>query len=301
MKHKTITIFQMTSIIFFLIHHFFLASTNTFLNIANNDWLISYLLGVLLAFFAFRFIIKRQETYQKSIIFHSFGAIILLLVSFLYCLWQTATIIKVNFLQEGTIIQIIVLLCFIAYLISKKNMEQVANLSLLCFFFFFIFFSINIVSILPSLTIDYINPFFQEKQITIFKGAIYYFFMTTIPLLLLFYIKDEHCENKKKQKKYFYFAFSISHITILFQLLMLALGPSIAFSKQDPYPYMLIFHLFANTTVLDRFNYLFSYYILMDNIILLGILLTIIKTLSVDKYSQLVHKQHFPLLNLEHK
>lgn len=299
-EHK-ISNLQLFSLTFFLGHFFFLFYGNKIILVSGNDTLFACILGFFINIIFFKLFLFFRKKYQKKkipfqkTIWQFFGVLCCILCFFI--LRDSSIFVKLNFLEEGNLFQIALLLILISYIISKRNISQVASLSLICFFIFIFLFGTNILGMSNHLTIQYLKPPFTKEVFSLIKGAMLFSFYSLFPCFLLSFIPYHQVENKKSQNKYLYFALIISNLIVIIQYAMLCFGPSLMASSTYSYPYMLIIHKISSFLILDRISYLLSIYVLFDATILLGVLFTIIKMSFANKYNQVVRKVPFVKIN----
>ena len=282
MEHQKISTLQLFSLVFFLSHAFFLFWGNTIIKASGNDTLLACLLGTILNIFLIKILLWLRKKNINSPKIGNYILLPLFLLLTFVLLQQMSHFIQSNFLEQGNLLQIGILLILIAIIISKRNIPQVASLAFLCLIIFCIGFVSNIIGMVPLINSDHLKPLLTNGIMPILRGALLFSFYTILPLLLLLSVPYHNVTPKEKQNKYIYFALIISNLITIIQYTMISFGPSILAASTYTYPYMLIIHKISSFVNLDRIGYFISLYVLLDSTILLGFMFTLIKMLWFD-------------------
>ena len=273
---------QFFCLTFFLSHALFLFFASSLLKISGSDTLLVCIFGTFFNFFLSKIFPFPKKKKEKKKVF-SFLSFLLLFSLTFYLLKETSFFIQRNFLKEGSLFSLLLLLILLSLIISKRKLPQITSLSLLSFFLFLLSFFLQITGSMMNVRLTYMKPPFIHGIIPLLKGIILFSFTTFFPLFLLLFLDTNDRKKTKKEQKYFSFSILFSNIISTLEFFLIAIGPSLSLAKTYDYPYMLVINQTASFLLLDRFSYLFSIFVLLDTTILLGLLFLILKTLLPKK------------------
>ena len=180
------------SLAFFFTHFFFLLYGNNIIKISGNDTLLACLAGIILDIILF--LLSKKFIYKK--IKPSYLLIPILIIFTIILLKDTALFIKSNFLREGNLFYLILLLILTSLLISKRELDQIAHLAFISLLIFFILFLIQVTGTTHSLDVSYLSSNFNSSNIM--KGAILFSCYTYLPFLLFSIFATDKTQKMRK-------------------------------------------------------------------------------------------------------
>lgn len=256
------------SLAFFFTHFFFLLYGNNIIKISGNDTLLACLAGIILDIILF--LLSKKFIYKK--IKPSYLLIPILIIFTIILLKDTALFIKSNFLREGNLFYIILLLILTSLLISKRELDQIAHLAFISLLIFFILFLIQVTGTTHSLDVSYLSSNFNSSNIM--KGAILFSCYTYLPFLLFSIFATD---KTKKMRKAYLLGFLFSLLVVIIKYLMIGLVPSFLLSKYYDYPYMLVMNKISSFLIFNRFYAIFNIFLILDSTIVLACLFSFLK------------------------
>lgn len=256
------------SLAFFFTHFFFLLYGNNIIKISGNDTLLACLAGIILDIILF--LLSKKFIYKK--IKPSYLLIPILIIFTIILLKDTALFIKSNFLREGNLFYLILLLILTSLLISKRELDQIAHLAFISLLIFFILFLIQVTGTTHSLDVSYLSSNFNSSNIM--KGAILFSCYTYLPFLLFSIFATD---KTQKMRKAYLLGFLFSLLVIIIKYLMIGLGPSFLLSKYYDYPYMLVMNKISSFLIFNRFYAIFNIFLILDSTIVLACLFSFLK------------------------
>lgn len=256
------------SLVFFFTHCFFLLYGNNIIKVSGNDTLLACLIGVILDIILFIF--SKKFIYKK--IKPSYLLIPIIIIFTIILLKDTALFIKSNFLREGNLFYLILLLILTSLLISKRELNQIAHLAFISLLIFFFLFLIQVTGATHAIDTSYLDSNFTSSNII--KGALLFSCYTYLPFLLLtIFLTDK----TKKMRKAYLLGFLFSLLVIIIKYLMIGLGPSFLLSKYYDYPYMLVMNKISSFLIFNRFYAIFNIFLILDSTIVLACLFSFLK------------------------
>lgn len=256
------------SLAFFFTHFFFLLYGNNIIKISGNDTLLACLAGIILDIILF--LLSKKFIYKK--IKPSYLLIPILIIFTIILLKDTALFIKSNFLREGNLFYLILLLILTSLLISKRELDQIAHLAFISLLIFFILFLIQVTGATHSLDISYLSSSFNSSNIM--KGAILFSCYTYLPFLLFSIFATD---KTQKMRKAYLLGFLFSLLIVIIKYLMIGLVPSFLLSKYYDYPYMLVMNKISSFLIFNRFYAIFNIFLILDSTIVLACLFSFLK------------------------
>ena len=256
------------SLAFFFTHFFFLLYGNNIIKISGNDTLLACLAGIILDIILF--LLSKKFIYKK--IKPSYLLIPILIIFTIILLKDTALFIKSNFLREGNLFYIILLLILTSLLISKRELDQIAHLAFISLLIFFILFLIQVTGTTHSLDVSYLSSNFNSSNIM--KGAILFSCYTYLPFLLFSIFATD---KTQKMRKAYLLGFLFSLLVVIIKYLMIGLVPSFLLSKYYDYPYMLVMNKISSFLIFNRFYAIFNIFLILDSTIVLACLFSFLK------------------------
>lgn len=256
------------SLAFFFTHFFFLLYGNNIIKISGNDTLLACLAGIILDIILF--LLSKKFIYKK--IKPSYLLIPILIIFTIILLKDTALFIKSNFLREGNLFYLILLLILTSLLISKRELDQIAHLAFISLLIFFILFLIQVTGTTHSLDVSYLSSNFNSSNIM--KGAILFSCYTYLPFLLFSIFATD---KTKKMRKAYLLGFLFSLLVVIIKYLMIGLVPSFLLSKYYDYPYMLVMNKISSFLIFNRFYAIFNIFLILDSTIVLACLFSFLK------------------------
>lgn len=256
------------SLAFFFTHFFFLLYGNNIIKISGNDTLLACLAGIILDIILF--LLSKKFIYKK--IKPSYLLIPILIIFTIILLKDTALFIKSNFLREGNLFYLILLLILTSLLISKRELDQIAHLAFISLLIFFILFLIQVTGTTHSLDVSYLSSNFNSSNIM--KGAILFSCYTYLPFLLFSIFATD---KTQKMRKAYLLGFLFSLLVIIIKYLMIGLVPSFLLSKYYDYPYMLVMNKISSFLIFNRFYAIFNIFLILDSTIVLACLFSFLK------------------------
>ena len=166
------------SLVFFFTHCFFLLYGNNIIKVSGNDTLLACLIGTILDIILFLF--SKKFIYKK--IKPSYLLIPIIIFFTIILLKDTALFIKSNFLREGNLFYLILLLILTSLLISKRELNQIAHLAFISLLIFFFLFLIQVTGATHAIDTSYLDSNFTSSNII--KGALLFSCYTYLPFLL---------------------------------------------------------------------------------------------------------------------
>lgn len=256
------------SLVFLFTHCFFLLYGNNIIKVSGNDTLLACLIGVILDIILFLF--SKKFIYKK--IKPSYLLIPIIIFFTIILLKDTALFIKSNFLREGNLFYLILLLILTSLLISKRELNQIAHLAFISLLIFFFLFLIQVTGATHAIDTSYLDSNFTSSNII--KGALLFSCYTYLPFLLLtIFLTDK----TKKMRKAYLLGFLFSLLVIIIKYLMIGLGPSFLLSKYYDYPYMLVMNKISSFLIFNRFYAIFNIFLILDSTIVLACLFSFLK------------------------
>lgn len=256
------------SLAFFFTHFFFLLYGNNIIKISGNDTLLACLAGIILDIILF--LLSKKFIYKK--IKPSYLLIPILIIFTIILLKDTALFIKSNFLREGNLFYLILLLILTSLLISKRELDQIAHLAFISLLIFFILFLIQVTGATHSLDISYLSSSFNSSNIM--KGALLFSCYTYLPFLLFSIFATD---KTQKMRKAYLLGFLFSLLVVIIKYLMIGLVPSFLLSKYYDYPYMLVMNKISSFLIFNRFYAIFNIFLILDSTIVLACLFSFLK------------------------
>lgn len=256
------------SLAFFFTHFFFLLYGNNIIKISGNDTLLACLAGIILDIILF--LLSKKFIYKK--IKPSYLLIPILIIFTIILLKDTALFIKSNFLREGNLLYLILLLILTSLLISKRELDQIAHLAFISLLIFFILFLIQVTGATHSLDISYLSSSFNSSNIM--KGALLFSCYTYLPFLLFSIFATD---KTQKMRKAYLLGFLFSLLVVIIKYLMIGLVPSFLLSKYYDYPYMLVMNKISSFLIFNRFYTIFNIFLILDSTIVLACLFSFLK------------------------
>ena len=256
------------SLAFFFTHFFFLLYGNNIIKISGNDTLLACLAGIILDIILF--LLSKKFIYKK--IKPSYLLIPILIVFTIILLKDTALFIKSNFLREGNLFYLILLLILTSLLISKRELDQIAHLAFISLLIFFILFLIQVTGTTHSLDVSYLSSNFNSSNIM--KGALLFSCYTYLPFLLFSIFATD---KTQKMRKAYLLGFLFSLLVVIIKYLMIGLVPSFLLSKYYDYPYMLVMNKISSFLIFNRFYAIFNIFLILDSTIVLACLFSFLK------------------------
>ena len=242
------------SLVFFFTHCFFLLYGNNIIKVSGNDTLLACLAGIILDIILF--LLSKKFIYKK--IKPSYLLIPILIIFTIILLKDTALFIKSNFLREGNLFYLILLLILTSLLISKRELDQIAHLAFISLLIFFILFLIQVTGTTHSLDVSYLSSNFNSSNIM--KGAILFSCYTYLPFLLFSIFATD---KTKKMRKAYLLGFLFSLLVVIIKYLMIGLVPSFLLSKYYDYPYMLVMNKISSFLIFNRFYAIFNIFLIL--------------------------------------
>ena len=256
------------SLVFFFTNCFFLLYGNNIIKVSGNDTLLACLIGIILDIILFLF--SKKFIYKK--IKPSYLLIPIIIFFTIILLKDTALFIKSNFLREGNLFYLILLLILTSLLISKRELNQIAHLAFISLLIFFFLFLIQVTGATHAIDTSYLDSNFTSSNII--KGALLFSCYTYLPFLLLtIFLTDK----TKKMRKAYLLGFLFSLLVIIIKYLMIGLGPSFLLSKYYDYPYMLVMNKISSFLIFNRFYVIFNIFLIFDSTIVLACLFSFLK------------------------
>lgn len=256
------------SLAFFFTHFFFLLYGNNIIKISGNDTLLACLFGIILDIILF--LLSKKFIYKK--IKPSYLLIPILIIFTIILLKDTALFIKSNFLREGNLFYLILLLILTSLLISKRELDQIAHLAFIFLLIFFILFLIQVTGATHSLDVSYLSSSFNFSNIM--KGALLFSCYTYLPFLLFSIFATD---KTQKMRKAYLLGFLFSLLVVIIKYLMIGLVPSFLLSKYYDYPYMLVMNKISSFLIFNRFYAIFNIFLILDSTIVLACLFSFLK------------------------
>lgn len=256
------------SLAFFFTHFFFLLYGNNIIKISGNDTLLACLAGIILDIILF--LLSKKFIYKK--IKPSYLLIPIIIIFTIILLKDTALFIKSNFLREGNLFYLILLLILTSLLISKRELDQIAHLAFISLLIFFILFLIQVTGTTHSLDVSYLSSNFNSSNIM--KGAILFSCYTYLPFLLFSIFATD---KTQKMRKAYLLGFLFSLLVVIIKYLMIGLVPSFLLSKYYDYPYMLVMNKISSFLIFNRFYAIFNIFLILDSTIVLACLFSFLK------------------------
>ena len=256
------------SLAFFFTHFFFLLYGNNIIKISGNDTLLACLAGIILDIILF--LLSKKFIYKK--IKPSYLLIPILIIFTIILLKDTALFIKSNFLREGNLFYLILLLILTSLLISKRELDQIAHLAFISLLIFFILFLIQVTGTTHSLDVSYLSSNFNSSNIM--KGAILFSCYTYLPFLLFSIFATD---KTQKMRKAYLLGFLFSLLVVIIKYLMIGLVPSFLLSKYYDYPYLLVMNKISSFLIFNRFYAIFNIFLILDSTIVLACLFSFLK------------------------
>ena len=256
------------SLAFFFTHFFFLLYGNNIIKISGNDTLLACLVGIILDIILF--LLSKKFIYEK--IKPSYLLIPILIIFTIILLKDTALFIKSNFLREGNLFYLILLLILTSLLISKRELDQIAHLAFISLLIFFILFLIQVTGTTHSLDVSYLSSNFNSSNIM--KGALLFSCYTYLPFLLFSIFATD---KTQKMRKAYLLGFLFSLLVVIIKYLMIGLVPSFLLSKYYDYPYMLVMNKISSFLIFNRFYAIFNIFLILDSTIVLACLFSFLK------------------------
>lgn len=286
--------FSYQTILYFLCRSVFFAFLIPLLIKYKNDMILVSFLGSIIAYIIFSFlinifhknkkdnIIKRIDKYPQiiSIVINIFIGLIILYFTFIL-ITKICNFIRIEYLENTSIVLIYILLVGTTLYISHKDLETISKSSTILFFISIFLFIIKCILLLRHINFSYIMPLFTNSFFDILKGSFMYAIIIVIPTFLLFLISEDEIYPKKniqlKIKKMYAFILLISIIHTF--LILTVLGPNL--SSIYIYPE---FHLLTNVKVLgflEKIEAIVSIIWITDFIITISICFIYVKTLII--------------------
>ena len=256
------------SLAFFFTHFFFLLYGNNIIKISGNDTLLACLVGIILDIILF--LLSKKFIYEK--IKPSYLLIPILIIFTIILLKDTALFIKSNFLREGNLFYLILLLILTSLLISKRELDQIAHLAFISLLIFFILFLIQVTGATHAIDTSYLDSNFTSSNII--KGALLFSCYTYLPFLLFSIFATD---KTQKMRKAYLLGFLFSLLVVIIKYLMIGLVPSFLLSKYYDYPYMLVMNKISSFLIFNRFYAIFNIFLILDSTIVLACLFSFLK------------------------
>lgn len=256
------------SLAFFFTHFFFLLYGNNIIKISGNDTLLACLVGIILDIILF--LLSKKFIYKK--IKPSYLLIPILIIFTIILLKDTALFIKSNFLREGNLFYLILLLILTSLLISKRELDQIAHLAFISLLIFFILFLIQVTGSTHAIDTSYLDSNFTSSNII--KGALLFSCYTYLPFLLFSIFATD---KTQKMRKAYLLGFLFSLLVVIIKYLMIGLVPSFLLSKYYDYPYMLVMNKISSFLIFNRFYAIFNIFLILDSTIVLACLFSFLK------------------------
>ena len=256
------------SLAFFFTHFFFLLYGNNIIKISGNDTLLACLVGIILDIILF--LLSKKFIYEK--IKPSYLLIPILIIFTIILLKDTALFIKSNFLREGNLFYLILLLILTSLLISKRELDQIAHLAFISLLIFFILFLIQVTGATHAIDTSYLDSNFTSSNII--KGALLFSCYTYLPFLLFSIFATD---KTQKMRKAYLLGFLFSLLVVIIKYLMIGLVPSFLLSKYYDYPYMLVMNKISSFLIFNRFYVIFNIFLIFDSTIVLACLFSFLK------------------------
>lgn len=256
------------SLAFFFTHFFFLLYGNNIIKISGNDTLLACLVGIILDIILF--LLSKKFIYKKRK--PSYLLIPILIIFTIILLKDTALFIKSNFLREGNLFYLILLLILTSLLISKRELDQIAHLAFISLLIFFILFLIQVTGSTHAIDTSYLDSNFTSSNII--KGALLFSCYTYLPFLLFSIFATD---KTQKMRKAYLLGFLFSLLVIIIKYLMIGLVPSFLLSKYYDYPYMLVMNKISSFLIFNRFYAIFNIFLILDSTIVLACLFSFLK------------------------
>lgn len=256
------------SLAFFFTHFFFLLYGNNIIKISGNDTLLACLVGIILDIILF--LLSKKFIYKKRK--PSYLLIPILIIFTIILLKDTALFIKSNFLREGNLFYLILLLILTSLLISKRELDQIAHLAFISLLIFFILFLIQVTGSTHAIDTSYLDSNFTSSNII--KGALLFSCYTYLPFLLFSIFATD---KTQKMRKAYLLGFLFSLLVVIIKYLMIGLVPSFLLSKYYDYPYMLVMNKISSFLIFNRFYAIFNIFLILDSTIVLACLFSFLK------------------------
>ena len=252
---------------------------------SGNDSFISIIIGfiisiiiskVLLSFFYKYPSLSFSEKIKKINCKSHYLLIIIILISviFEYILftYRLTSFLSTQYLIETPKYLISILVIFITFYISSKDLETIIRVSTITFFISMFIFLFDFITLFNQIKIDNLLPLFNTSYKNIFISSITFAIYFSIPLTNLYALKYNQIEDKNIFKKYYYFGITLSFIIALISTISVIGISGVEINKLFDYPIY---------TVLKRIK-LFSFLDSLENISIMLWLLFIINTSSMS-------------------
>ena len=130
MTNQKIDLFQLFTLTFFLTITTFSITIQNIIKQSGSDTIISITIGTIISLGIFYLILLLRKNLSLKKLKNSLFTIIILSISYLYLLLKTTTFIKENFLINGNIYSIIILLIITNLITSKKSLHFSIDITL---------------------------------------------------------------------------------------------------------------------------------------------------------------------------
>ncbi len=279
MKQDTITSFQYSTLLFFLLNSFLMnVGYHTFLVNRNVDCLIDVLLGgvLILIFCSFLFYFQRKTKESLlSYMNHHFtkGKRILFLLFFFliigFCMIYTfhtlSSFIHYFVLKDIPIVVITATLIITILYTASKGIPTIGKLSEILFYFYLFLFLIGMIGVISSLDITSLKPFFTSSTTNHIETTFTYFFGSIIPLFLLLEIANNQIIKEKKKKKLPYILLLVSILLTFTQLLFIISTLGIRLANIYEFPDMVLYKKISFLNLLERVETILAFQNLLNS------------------------------------
>lgn len=257
---KKINSFEYETLIWFLIRACFItASSSLIIEIAEEEALLSIIIGILLGIIPFVIYEYFKHKYpSKNIIeinqklFGKFSNIInfiIFLTIFIFTIitfWMLTNFINTQFLYKTPFFVIgLALIIPVAY-INLKGLKVIGKVSLLSFYISFVFIILILSGIISGIYIDNIKPFFVHTPNQILYASLIFLCFNVLPIFLLTIIpKNQITKYSSKKNFLFYILAGLSLLNVIFMTITIF---GIGLSKIYEYP---CFEILKRVSILD--------------------------------------------------
>ena len=293
MKTNKLTSLDISIFINFLFRAYFtIGGVNLIVTIANQDSLLTIILGSIMGFvplLIFIFINNRlpgQNIFEKvSKTFPKFLSpllnVILIISTFLisvYSLYNIVLFINYNLLNDINLIAIALLLILCVIYLASRGIKTIIRTSTITLAIFVLIALINITSLVPYTNHLNLYPLMTNNFSDTYLASLYHMILISTPCFLLLVIPKNEIQNKKKYKKYIIISYIISSIYTLINLILIISILGAELTSILKYPEIMILQKVSLLNFIERIEDILSFKILFDTFFILALSIYYIKT-----------------------
>ncbi len=287
MNKNKITVFELTTLSFFLFNSFLFTTGIQNLTKQNNtDSILSILIGSLFLLLLFHLLKgiyqfhqqqnilgKIEILFPKTKTFIFLLLILLLFTTLIYSIHQISTYINYYILKETKLLVITVTLLLSVLYICKKGIISIVKLSEICFFLYLFLFIITILGTLKYLNLENIKPLLTSSIEDNVKSSLLYFSSLIFPFFLITIIPKAVLIQKKKYEQAISKGLKYSSLICFIELFITISILGVQLTKIYVYPEMTVYKKISFLNILEHLETTLAFSQILNSLFIIVLML----------------------------